>query len=165
MCDKKNPGESPFLRGIKIRLKTASPENRVALIQESTGTPSFQSLLWELLEDSHEKVRDYAVKELSGFENVDRTLFEKKLKHPYWFVRRAALQLLAKRKDLFSLESIIPLLGDSNTEVRKTAAWTLGEIGGMESVKELVKLTHDKNRFVRAEAEKALDKASRLKFT
>jgi HEAT repeat protein len=163
--DKKIPDESPFLRGIKVRLKTASPENRVHLIREAAGTPSFQSLLWELLEDPHEKVRDYAVKELSGFDSVDVSLLNKKLRHPNWFVRCAALKLLGKRNDLFSPESTEPLLHDSNAEVRKTAAWTLGEIGGKESVKKLVKLTHDKNRFVRAEAEKALDKASRLKFT
>jgi len=163
--DKKIPDESSFLRGIKVRLKTASPENRVNLIREAAGTPSFQSLLWELLEDPHEKARDYAVKELSGFDTVDRTLLNNKLHHPHWFVRCAALKLLGKRNDFFSPESMDPLLHDPNAEVRKTAAWTLGEMGGKESVKKLVRLTHDKNRFVRAQAEKALDKASRLKFT
>ncbi len=134
-------------------------------LKESGSIPSSEEELWNLIEDSHEKTRDWAVKQLVNRLRLNPGDIQRKLRHHHWFVRCAALVILGKRKDPRFLENVIPLFKDRNVEVRKTAAWALGEIGGDECLKLLMPMLRDANRFVCLEAEKAIEKASRLKFT
>jgi HEAT repeat protein len=69
------------------------------------------------------------------------------------------------RKNPQSLAHISRVLTDPNADVRANAAWALGEIGGKEALALLSKLSKDENNFVRISAEKALLKASQLRFT
>lgn len=139
--------------------------SRSAVIQEAAFSPASETLCWELLEDAHEKVRVFAVKHLSELDNLDSREVRKKLSHHHWYVRCAVLDILGRRKDSGFMDDITPLTHDHNAEVRKTTARVLGEIGGKESLKLLMELLRDEHRFVRAEAERGVEKASRLKFT
>ncbi|MFO7866179.1 MAG: HEAT repeat domain-containing protein [Candidatus Aminicenantes bacterium] len=159
------PPEKPSLRHIKKRLSSAAPEDRAAIIRESAGSASTQSLLWDLLEDPDDKIRSLAVKELSGCGRLNPAEITKKLSHPQWFIKCAALDIIGKMKDPDYLENLTPLIQDRNAEVRKTTARILGEIGGRNAEKLLIPLLRDKSLFVKTEAEKSIAKISRLKFT
>lgn len=150
---------------IKQYLQSAGSETQPASIRESESRPGSKELYWELLEDPHEKTRNFAINHLADLAHLDTEKIREKLCHHHWYVKCAVLNLMGKRKDSLFLENLIPLFQDRNAEVRKTAAWVLGEIGGKECVKLLMQLIRDENRFVRAEAERAVEKASRLKFT
>jgi HEAT repeat protein len=68
------------------------------------------------------------------------------------------------RKNPATIPKIGQTLKDPNADVRASAAWALGETGGKEALAMLSGLTKDENNFVRISAEKALLKASQLKF-
>jgi HEAT repeat protein len=150
--------------GFKQNLQSSDPETRLAHIRELISVSVSEEFYWELLEDPHEKIRNFAVMQLANLIRVNADEVHKKLCHHHWFVKCAVLDILGKRKDSRFLDILLPLFYDRNVEVRKTIARVLGEMGGRKALKLLMLLLRDENRFVRSEAEKAVEKASRLKF-
>lgn len=122
-------------------------------------------LLLDGLEDPSEEIRDCLVKELGQRENLDLNLVYQKMTKPPWYVKSACLKILGIRKNPASIKHIETVLDEPNVDVRRTAAHTLGEIGGSHAVALLVKLTKDKNPHVKTPAEEAIRRASDLKFT
>jgi HEAT repeat protein len=80
-------------------------------------------------------------------------------------VKNRVLNILGIKKNPHSLSRIESILTDPNVEVRRTAALTLGQIGGKEALALLARMTKDTNPFVRKAAEKALQETSDLRFT
>ena len=74
------------------------------------------------------------------------------------------MRLLVLKKNHYTVNKIEALIDNSNVDVRRTAAYVLGEIGGRKALTLLAMLVKDKNRIVRKSAELALDKASNIKF-
>ncbi|MFQ6069051.1 MAG: HEAT repeat domain-containing protein [Candidatus Aminicenantales bacterium] len=121
-------------------------------------------VLLEHLEDSSEEIRNFIVEALSKRRDVKlHTLHHKLLEGP-WYVKSAVLRILSRKKNSSSLPYIEVVLEDSSSEVRHHAASTLGEIGGKKASELLVRLTKDKNPYVRKKAVEALERASSLRF-
>jgi HEAT repeat protein len=122
-------------------------------------------VLLDCLDESNEKIRGLIVKALSERDELDLERVYHKLTALHWYVKSGSLRILGFRRDPLSVKKIEAVLDDPNTDVRMQAAWALGEIGGEQSLALLARLAQDSNNFVRASAEKALQRASDLKFT
>ncbi len=88
-----------------------------------------------------------------------------KLSFSPWFVKSAFIKILGLQKNPKSIIYIEILINEPNADVRRTAAQTLGKIKGEEALSLLLKLSKDKNYFVRMSAEKSLKKSVNLKFS
>jgi HEAT repeat protein len=119
----------------------------------------------EGLSDPCESNRNFLIKELSQREIWNFSLFYEKLFKPPWYTKSAVLRVLGLRKDSAAVPAIKRLLADPNTDVRKSAAEALGEIGGKEALALLVKLTKDGSIYVRQAASDALRKVSSVRFS
>jgi len=127
--------------------------------------PWVPKVLLEALSDPSETICEFIIKELSQRKSLNYNLvYQKMLKSP-WFVKSAILRILGLRKEAGAVKHIALLLDDPNVDVRRTTTLALGEIGGKEALALLVRLTKDKNPYVRLSAEEALRNASNLKFT
>jgi Tat protein secretion system quality control protein TatD with DNase activity len=122
-------------------------------------------VLAESLYDSSEKIRDFIVCELADRKTLNHKLIYSKLGKSPWYVKSSCLKFIALRKEPESIRYIEKVMDETNVEVRRSAAIALGEIGGDKALALLAELSKDKNAFVRKSAEKAINKASRLKFT
>lgn len=122
------------------------------------------SVLLDTLDDPCEKIRDVIILELSQRENLDIQQVCKKLTTLPWYVKSSSLKILGLKKNPHIVNKIEALVNEPNVDVRSTAAYVLGEIGGREALALLAVLVKDKNRIVKKSAELALDKASNLKF-
>jgi len=150
------------------RIKSAGDtQTRFERIQELIENPApwVCNVLLECLNDANEKIRSLIIKSLSERGNLDLESVYMRLTDLHWYTKSGSLRILGLRRDPGAVKRIEPILADPNTDVRVQAAWALGEIGGEESLALLARLVQDSNNFVRASAEKALQKASDLKFT
>ncbi len=162
--------DKPKISWQEIRLKIESAVDkyeRHRIIRELTEiqAPEVCGILLDSLHDPSEDIRDLAIKSLGGREDIDLECVCKKLAAFPWYVKSGSLRILGLRKDPRTIKNIAAVVEDSNADVRVQAAWALGEIGGEESLALLARLIKDRNRFVRVSAEKALQKASDLKFS
>jgi len=123
-----------------------------------------QKVLLEALDDHSEDVRNQIVNLLSERESLNLNFLYLKLVQSPWFVKSAALKILAIKRDPDSVRHIEPTIEDSNVDVRRTATRALGEIGGQEALRLLVRLAKDSSPYVRSSAEEAMRKASEVKF-
>jgi HEAT repeat protein len=121
-------------------------------------------VLSEVLNDPSEDVRNQIIKLLGEREHLNLNLVYPKLVKSPWFVKSAVLNVLAIKKDPDSIRYIEPTIEDSNVDVRRTATRALGEIGGKDALRLLVRLAKDGNPYVRSSAVAALRKASEVKF-
>lgn len=121
-------------------------------------------VLLEDLEDSNEEIRDFIVNELAYREDLNLNTVHQKLFDAPWYIKSSILKLLARLKNPLSIIYIEDVVNDSNSEVRQSAARTLGEIGGEKASELLIRLAKDQNPYVRKSAEEALEKISTLKF-
>ena len=155
---------SSFLRKLSL---TRDREKRLRVIKAYArlNTPWAERLLVEALADPCEIIRDFLVQELAHRERFNLSLACARMLHPPWYAKSALLRILGMRKAGTALRAIEIVLDDPNTDVRKSAAETLGEIGGREAIRLLVRLSKDKNQYVRAAAEEAIRKASDLRFS
>jgi HEAT repeat protein len=119
----------------------------------------------DLLADPSEEIRDLAVRELLGREDWTVSDLYSRLETPPWYAKSTRLRVLGLKKDAGAVSHIRGTLGDPNSEVKRTAAWALGEIGGTEARALLVRLARDANRYVRLAAEEALDSLCDFKFS
>jgi HEAT repeat protein len=123
------------------------------------------AVLFELLSDPSEDVRDAAVRELARRDDCPCAKLYERLRQPPWFVKSAILRILCLRKDAGAVEAITSVIEDPNVEVRRWAALALGRIGGTEARALLIRLTKDRNVYVKQAATDALDKICEFKFS
>jgi len=163
MAKKRNPSK----KVLKKILATSDRQKRLKIIKALARITNNWTnyVLLEIISDPCENIRDFIISELGRRKNLDLDLIYNKLTTPPWFVKSSCLRLLGIKKDLQSVKYIRALIEDPNADVRITAAQTLGEIGGEESLALLARLIQDKNHFVKASAEKAMEKVSHLKFS
>jgi hypothetical protein len=122
-------------------------------------------VLLEALKDTCETNRDFVIKELSHREIWNLAPLLEKLHQPPWYIKSSVLKILSLRKETQALSDIAKVIDDPNVGVRRSAAETLGEIGGQEAVSILVKLAKDRSAYVRQAAAEALRKTSRVRFS
>jgi hypothetical protein len=146
---------------------TASKERRLTILKAcaKVKAPWVEELLWEMLGDSSEGVRDFLVRELARRQTLDLGHALWRLDRPPWYAKSAVLKLLGIHRVRESVGDIKRLIDDStNTDIRRSAAEALGEIGGAEALRVLVGLKKDANSYVRQAAEEAILKASEVRF-
>ena len=141
-------------------------EERRHLLRELIASESSWAcdVLLECLDETNEKNRELIIKTLGQHPNMDVNRLCQKLTALPWFVKSSSLRILGMRKDPHIVSRIEPTLEDPNADVRIWAAWALGEIGGDAARLLLARLAKDSNNFVRSSAEKALNKASEIRF-
>jgi len=127
--------------------------------------PWVPSVFLELLGDGIEEIRDVAVRELTRRLDWPISALYERLDRPPWYAKSAALRILTQRKEEAAVPHIKRLLDDSNVDVKRSAAFALGAIGGQESRCLLVRLTRDKSRYVRTAAEEMLERLCDFKFS
>jgi HEAT repeat protein len=123
------------------------------------------AVLFELLSDPSEDVRDAAVRELARRDDCPCAKLHERLRQPPWYVKSAILRIICLRKDAGAVEAIKGVIEDPNVEVRRWAALALGRIGGTEARTILIRLTKDRNIYVKQAATDALDKICDFKFS
>lgn len=150
----------------KIR-STPSHHKRIKIIRAVSRLDHawVEGILLESLVDPCEKIRSFLVTELAARPDLDLERVYRRMSIPPWFHKSSCLRILGLRKDPGSVRRIEKIILDPNADVKRTAADVLGEIGGRESLALLARLVRDKNHFVKLAAEKALLKASDLKFS
>lgn len=152
-----------FLRKIAL---TEDKQKRLKVLKAYArlDTRLAGKVLIEALGDPCEEIRDFIVRELGERESFDPNLAYAKLSGPPWYARSAVLRVLAARRPEGAVRHIERVLGDANADVRKCAAEALGEIGGKDALRLLVRLKKDQSPYVRLAAEKGLRKASEVRF-
>ena len=163
---KTGKGKNPA-RKVRKKIRSIPDKNtRLKIIKALTKVEEtwVNNVLLDTLDDPCEKIRDVIILELSQRENLDIQQVCKKLTALPWYVKSSSLRLLGLKKNHYTVNKIEALIDNSNVDVRRTAAYVLGEIGGREALTLLAVLVKDKNRIVRKSAELALDKASNIKF-
>ncbi len=124
-----------------------------------------EPLLWESLGDPCEEIRDFIVRTLCKKEDLDLAGALSRLERPPWYARSAVLRILGTRKMPEAVALIEPVLEDDNVDVRRAAASALGEIGGKDSLRLLLRLKKDASPHVRLTAEEGILKISTLRFS
>jgi len=127
--------------------------------------PWVEELLWESLADPNETVRAFVMKELDRRPSLRPELAVRRLRFPPWFARSSALAIIGRRRIAPAGPEVVRAAGDSNVDVRRAAAEALAEVGGEEALRTLVRLKKDPNPYVRAAAEAAIEKTSRVRFS
>ena len=142
-----------------------SRRRRILAACGKIGRPWSEELLWEALADPNEGVRDMVVLQLCARPALSPEWAARRLRRPPWFARSAALTVIRRRRFREALPGIGAAVGDANAGVRRAAAEALGEIGGEEAVRMLVRLKKDDNPYVRTAAEQAIGRTSGVRFT
>ena len=122
-------------------------------------------VLFELLSDPSEEIRDLAVRELAPRNDCPLDSLYNRLLQPPWYVKSAILRIFCLRRDTGAVSAIGEVLDDPNVEVRRWAALALGRIGGYDARVFLVRLSKDRNPYVKQAAADALDKICDFKFS
>ena len=127
--------------------------------------PWVEELLWEALADPNEGVREFVVRELRRRQPLRPELALRRLHLPPWYARSSVLGIIGYRRIRVAIPEIGRAVCDANVEVRRAAAGALGELGGEEALRLLVRLKQDANPYVRAAAEEAIGKTSGVRFS
>jgi hypothetical protein len=150
----------------KIQI-TREKQDRLKILKgiASSKVAWADEVLIQSLQDPSEDIRDFVVKELGAREKLDLKQLYQRINRSPWYVKTGCLQVLGLRKNLSSIKHIEFLINDPNIEIRRTLAIVLGEIGGKKALALLTLLAKDKSSFVRTAAQRALQKASNIKFS
>jgi HEAT repeat protein len=142
-------------------------KKRQELVEDMTSVKDSwaSDVLLDSLEDKNEEIRNFISHELGKRDDLDLERVTEKLSHPLWYVKCSALKILGLKEDKGVLIHIEALLTEPNVEVRRAVASALGNIGGRKSLSLLLKLSKDRNQFVRATAEEAISKVSKIRFS
>jgi hypothetical protein len=122
-------------------------------------------VLSDCLDDPSEQIRDRLLSILGSWDNLNVDRLYPRLNTPPWYVKSIILKLIGIRQEQKAIPHIAKIIHESNADVRKTAAETLGQLKGKKSLALLAVLLKDQNQFVRAAAEKATRAASDIRFT
>jgi HEAT repeat protein len=158
---------SPVCRAFLSKLSRTplkTDRQRILAACAKVHRPWAEELLWEALADPNEAVRDLVVKELRVRQEIHPEWAVRRLRLPPWYARSSVLTIIGCRHMRAALSGIALAVCDSNAEVRRAAAGALGELGGEEAVRLLVRLRKDPNPYVRAAAEEAIGKTSGVRF-
>jgi HEAT repeat protein len=147
------------------RTPLKADRQRILAACAKLGRPWAEELLWEALADPNEAVRDLVVKTLRERREIHAEWAVRRLRLPPWYARSSVLTIVGSRRMREALAGIGVAAGDTNAEVRRAAAWALGELGGEEAVRLLVRLRKDPNPYVKAAAEEAIGKTSGVRFS
>lgn len=142
-------------------------QKRLELIESMTPIKDSwaSAVLLESLDDTNEEIRTMIIQELGKRDDLSLEIVIEKLLHPLWYVKSSALKILGLKRDKGMLMHIEALITEPNVEVRRAVASALGDIGGKKSLALLLKLSKDRNQFVRTSAEEAIAKVSNIRFT
>jgi hypothetical protein len=154
-------------RFLKKLAKTTDKKKRLAILRACAKVRAawVEELYWETLGDSCEEVRGFIVRELAGRRTLDLGQALSRLERPPWYAKSAVLKLLGAHKAKDAVPEIRKAAEDTNNaDIRRSAAEALGEIGGKEALRILVRLKKDSNTYVRQAAEEAIRKASEVRF-
>jgi len=149
------------LKGAKEKQERLKIIQKIIIIKDSWAS----EVLMDALEERCEAFRELIINELGNRKNLDLSNAFQKLSNSPWYVKSSFLKILALQKNPESIIYIEALINESNADIRSTAAQALGEIKGEEALSLLLKLSKDKNHFVRISAEKSLKKTVNLKFS
>ena len=158
---------SPVCRAFLLKLGRTpdkTEKRRILAACVKVRRPWAEELLWEVLADPNEAIRDFAVRELRRREPLCLELAVRRLRLPPWYARSSVLGIIGHRRIREALPEIGRAVLDANVEVRRAAAEALGEIGGEEALRLLVRLKKDANPYVRAAAEEAIGRTSGVRF-
>lgn len=122
-------------------------------------------VMLDTLSDPCERIRDFIIADLREREELSLDIVLEKLGTPPWYVKSSALRILGMRRNPAAVKFIEKVMKDPNTDVRRCAAQALGEIGGKEVTRLLVKLAKDESPYVRAAADEALRKVREVRFS
>ena len=154
-------------RFLKKLAKTTDKKRRLAILKACAKVRAawVEELFWEALGDSCEEVRGFIVRDLAARRTLDLGQALSRLERPPWYAKSAVLKLLGVHKAKDAVHDIRKAAEDTNNaDIRRSAAEALGEIGGKEALRILVKLKKDPNTYVRQAAEEAIQKASEVRF-
>ena len=146
---------------------TPDKSRRLVIIRAASRVRAswVELLFWEVLADPCEEIRDFVIKCLCAREELDISRALTRLERPPWYARSAVLRILGRRKMPEAIALIESVLGDDNADVRRAAAFALGEIGGKDSLRLLLRLKRDSSPHVRMTAEEGIFKISTLRFS
>ncbi len=147
------------------RTQDKTKRQRILAACVKVRRPWAEELLWEALADPNEAVRSFVARELRDRPAIRLDLALRRLRLPPWWARSSVLKIVGRRRVREALSEVARAAGDVNVDVRRSAAEALGEIGGEEAVRALVRLKKDANPYVRAAAEEAIEKTSRVRFS
>jgi len=159
---------SPVCRAFLLKLgRTPDKKMKRRIIAACINVPRpwSEELLWETLADPNEGIRDLVVKELCRRPSLHPEWAARRLCLPPWYARSSALTVIGYRRLYTALPEVGKAADDPNVEVRRATAAALGELGGEEAVRILVRLKKDVSPYVRAAAEEAIAKTSGLRIT
>lgn len=159
---------SPVCRAFLVKLgRTPDKTKRRTVLAACARVrrPWSEELLWEALADPNESVRDFVARELRDRPTLRVDLARRRLGNPPWYARSTALAVIGGRRVREALPEVGQACCDANAEVRRAAADALGEIGGEEALRHLVRLRKDVSPYVRAAAEAAIEKTSGVRFS
>ncbi len=159
---------SPICRAFVLKLgRTPDRTKRQQIVAACVKVrqPWVEELLWEVLADPNESIRGFVVRELCGRPDLHAEWAARRVRLPPWYARSSALSVIGRRRMREALAGVSAAAGDANVDVRRAAAEALGEIGGEEAVRLLVRLKKDPSPYVRAAAEEAIGKTSGVRFT
>jgi hypothetical protein len=147
--------------------ETPDKGRRLAILKACAKVKAYwvEKLFWDALGDPCEEIRDFVVKSLCAKESLDLGSALSRLERPPWYARSSVLRILGRRKMGEAVPLIESTLRDGNVDVRRAAATALGEIGGKESLRLLLRLKKDPSPYVRMAAEEGILKNSTLRFS
>jgi HEAT repeat protein len=160
---KKRVNEKKVLQKLKS-IKDKNKRLRVIKALSSIKRTWVGRVLSDCLDDPSEQIRDHLLIILGTWDHLNVDRLYPRLNKPPWYVKSVILKLFGVRKEQKSIPHIAKLISEPNVDVRRTAAETLGILGGKKSLALLSVLLKDQNHFVRASAEKAFKNASEIKF-
>jgi HEAT repeat protein len=147
------------------RTPDSARRQRIVAAYAKVPKPWAEEFLWEVLADPNESIRDFVMRELCARPSLRVEWVIRRLRMPPWYARSSALSVIGRRRIREALPGIGEAACDSNVEVRRAAAEALGEIGGEEAVRLLVRLKKDPSPYVKAAAEEAIARTSGVRFT
>jgi hypothetical protein len=163
------PPRSPICESFLSKLaRTPDKSRRLAIFKAcaKVRAPWVEELFWESLGDGCEAVRGFIFRELAARPTLDLARAFDRLERPPWYARSAVISLFGihcTAEAMVHIERAVE--ATANVEVRRAAAWALGEIGGKDALALLVRLRKDPSPYVRQAAEEAIRKASGVRIT
>lgn len=143
---------------INERLSSSSTNEKYNILKEieSIEEDWVSDIYIEHLADPSLTIRNFIIDIIVKKKNIPIHVYLEKLNHPLWYVRSSVLKILGMKKISLQKEIMLKLLNDSNVEVRRALAETLGKVGGDDSFDVLNQMLNDPNPWVRTQVRKSI---------